>query len=199
MHQRFEALITSGHLTVIEQIDVPAVAERRSPIPNAFDSGRIGEWLRKIVAQDGSLWRHQSLGLAEIDEGSNVVLATSTASGKSLVFQTAIFKEILEGGGKAIVFYPLKALLADQLSHWRRLARMLGLSEDIVGELHGQVLADEDWGVSKTLASLSLPQTYCKHGSCGKFLRPYSKNSFVQYALLSWTKLMFMNQYSVAT
>jgi DEAD/DEAH box helicase domain-containing protein len=129
MHQRFEALITSGHLTVIEQIDVPAVAERRSPIPNAFDSGRIGEWLRKTVAQDGSLWRHQSLGLAEIDEGSNVVLATSTASGKSLVFQTAIFKEILEGGGKAIVFcLPINSAIGDGWQECWAYRRILSVS-----------------------------------------------------------------------
>jgi DEAD/DEAH box helicase domain-containing protein len=143
MQRNFEELIRTGQLTIVEQINVPPAAERRLPLPEAFDSGPIGEWLRKSVAADGSLWRHQSLALAEIDEGSNVVLATGTASGKSLVFQAAVFKELIQGQGKAIVFYPLKALLADQLSHWNRLAKSLGLPDGTVAELHGQILPDE--------------------------------------------------------
>ncbi len=70
-------------------------------------------------------------------------LSTGTASGKSLIFQTAIAKELTEGDGKAIVLYPLKALLADQLARWKILASELGLPENAVAELHGQVLPDE--------------------------------------------------------
>jgi DEAD/DEAH box helicase domain-containing protein len=143
MRRSFEELIRTGQLTIVERIDVPPRPERREPLPQAFASGPIGEWLRKSLAHDGSLWRHQSLALAEIDDGSNIVLATGTASGKSLVFQAAVFKELLHGQGKAIVLYPLKALLADQLSHWNRLAKSLGLSDGTIAELHGQVLADD--------------------------------------------------------
>jgi DEAD/DEAH box helicase domain-containing protein len=103
MQQGFEHLISTGQLNVVERFDVPARPEQRLSIPEAFATGPVGEWLHKYVAPDGSLWRHQSLALAEIDEGSNVVLATSTASGKSLVFQTAVFKELLQGHGKALV------------------------------------------------------------------------------------------------
>src|SRR5581483_9975720 len=82
-------------------------------------------------------------GLNSISEGLNVVVSTGTASGKSLIFQTAIAKELTEGDGKAIVLYPLKALLSDQLARWKALASELGLPENAVAELHGQVLPDE--------------------------------------------------------
>ncbi len=138
-----ERLIDAGQLTVVERIDVPAREERRTPIPEAFRKGRVGQWLASGNAADGSLWRHQSMALAEIEHGANVVVATSTASGKSLIFQTAILRELLDGQGKAIVLYPLKALLADQLSRWKSLAKEVGLPDSAVAELHGQVLPDE--------------------------------------------------------
>jgi DEAD/DEAH box helicase domain-containing protein len=155
MQQGFEHLVSTGQLNVVERFDVPPRPERRLPIPDSFATGAIGEWLHKHVAPDGSLWRHQSLALAEIDEGSNVVLATGTASGKSLVFQTAVFKELLQGRAKALVLYPMKALLADQLSHWKRLAGSLGLPETTVAELHGQVLPDERIEAVKTARVLT--------------------------------------------
>ncbi|MCC6776078.1 MAG: DEAD/DEAH box helicase, partial [Hyphomicrobiales bacterium] len=143
MDKSFAELVDDGLVTVVESIEVPPLSERRLPVPAAFASGQVGEWLRGTVSGDGSLWRHQAMALAEIEEGSNVVLATGTASGKSLVFQSAIFKEILQGKGKALVLYPLKALLADQLAKWKEIALALGLPEGTIAELHGQVLPDE--------------------------------------------------------
>lgn len=143
MKSRFEEVISSGLVSVVERIDIPPRAERRLAIPSDFAEGQIGQWLSKHVGRDGSLWRHQSLALASIADGLNVVVSTGTASGKSLVFQTAIAKELVEGDGKAIVLYPLKALLSDQLARWKKLAGELGLPQSVVAELHGQVLADE--------------------------------------------------------
>jgi DEAD/DEAH box helicase domain-containing protein len=143
MRRAFQELVSGGQLTIVERIDVPPRQERRAAVPEGFTEGVIGKWLRASIAADGSLWRHQSLALAEIDEGSNVVVATSAASGKSLIFQAAVFKEFLQGEGKAIVLYPLKALLADQLSRWKRIASDLGFPDGTVAELHGQILADE--------------------------------------------------------
>jgi DEAD/DEAH box helicase domain-containing protein len=49
----------------------------------------------------------------------------------------------LSARGKALVLYPLKALLADQFVKWKRLADDFGLPDGTVAELHGQVLPDE--------------------------------------------------------
>ncbi|RWN51711.1 DEAD/DEAH box helicase [Mesorhizobium sp.] len=83
------------------------------------------------------------MALDKIAGGSNVVIATGTASGKSLIFQLAIMRELLEGDGLAIVVYPLKALLSDQLARWRSLMREFGLPANTVAELHGDVRMDE--------------------------------------------------------
>ncbi|WP_257168738.1 DEAD/DEAH box helicase [Bradyrhizobium sp. SRS-191] len=143
MKSRFEEVISAGLVSVVEAIHIAPRAERLLPIPPEFSGGVIGQWLDKQVAKNGSLWRHQSLALESIGDGLNVVVSTGTASGKSLIFQAAIAKELTEGDGKAIVLYPLKALLSDQLARWKKLAAELGLPENAVAELHGQVLADE--------------------------------------------------------
>ncbi|HEY8294781.1 MAG TPA: DEAD/DEAH box helicase, partial [Micrococcaceae bacterium] len=94
------------------------------------------EWVHPdIVAAYGSLgvhepWRHQVLGASAAHEGRHVVIATGTASGKSLAYQLpaldAVHRaelRVLENPGKidpagAVALYlsPTKALAADQLN-----------------------------------------------------------------------------------
>ena len=56
---------------------------------------------------------HQSLGLEAHARGENVVIATGTASGKSLVFQAAMIRELLGGEGRVLLMFPQKALVVD--------------------------------------------------------------------------------------
>jgi len=138
MRNKFQKLVDTGEVTIIETIEVAPRPERRLRVPESFREGPIGEWITASgVGSGGSLWRHQSLALEAIDRGSNIVVATGTASGKSLVFQLAVVRELLQGDGKAIILYPLKALLSDQLNRWRRVAKELGFPESVVAELHG--------------------------------------------------------------
>ena len=51
---------------------------------------------------------------AGVLEGKNVVLASPTASGKTLVAELAILKSILEKGGKALYLTPLRALASEK-------------------------------------------------------------------------------------
>ncbi len=136
--EKFQGLVEDGGLDVVERIDVAPRQERRLPLAAHYLEGRLGAWVARTLP-DGSAWRHQSIALERIDAGSNVVVATGTASGKSLIFQFAVMREMLEGTGCAIVVYPLKALLADQLQRWKVLAGELGLPEGTVQELHGDV------------------------------------------------------------
>lgn len=139
----FEALIGDGSLTIIETIETPSRPERVRELPAAFRHGPIGEWLEHKLGRSETAWNHQSLALEKIDRGANVVVATGTASGKSLVFQLAVLRELIEDDGKAIVVYPLKALLADQLARWRELVHEFGLPANTVAEIHGDVLMDD--------------------------------------------------------
>jgi len=74
-------------------------------------------------------WRHQAVAAEAAHEGTHVVLATGTASGKSLAYQLAALSTIRESRGRrgergATTLYlaPTKALAQDQLARLRELA-----------------------------------------------------------------------------
>ncbi|MGN6363791.1 DEAD/DEAH box helicase [Asticcacaulis taihuensis] len=138
----FESLLPDD-LELVETLTMAPREERYRPIPKEYISGPLRSWLLDGVGVNGTLWSHQSLALELLYRGKNVVVATGTASGKSLIFQVAVAHEMLSSDGRALVLYPLKALLSDQLTRWRKLAKQLGLPENTVAELHGGVLPEK--------------------------------------------------------
>ncbi len=86
------------------------------------------EVLRAVEAklQGRSLYKHQTDALRLVlgDPGENVVVATGTSSGKTLCFQLPILDTLLRDpspGLRAVIIYPLNALVNDQLDEWERL------------------------------------------------------------------------------
>ena len=72
------------------------------------------------------LYRHQTEAIDLIRGGRDVVVATPTASGKSLIYNLPVFSEIMQGeGAKALYLFPLKALAQDQLRAVDNLAEHL--------------------------------------------------------------------------
>jgi helicase len=57
---------------------------------------------------------------AGVLDGKNVVLASPTASGKTLVAELAILKSILENGGKALYLTPLRALASEKYEDFQK-------------------------------------------------------------------------------
>lgn len=145
MLDAFKVELEKGNrLDVIERLELPARAERRTPIPNPYRTGAVGRWLLSDEALKGNLWRHQALALEAFSSGNNVVLATGTASGKSLMFQAATIKTLeADDEARVLVFYPLKALAADQDVSWRRTLKRAGLPQRWVASLTGDVLPAE--------------------------------------------------------
>ncbi|GAB3229882.1 DEAD/DEAH box helicase [Glycomyces halotolerans] len=79
------------------------------------------EWVpdevRQAVADQGivRLWPHQAEAATHAFEGHDVVVATGTASGKSLAYLLPILAEAAGGGdGRTLYLAPTKALAADQ-------------------------------------------------------------------------------------
>jgi DEAD/DEAH box helicase domain-containing protein len=129
--------------SIIEQIDLPARAEKREPAPAAYLKGRVGQWLNAPPFARG-LWTHQSEALRQFESGANVVISTGTASGKSLAFQAAALRLLEEDPNAAVlVFYPLKALVSDQLVSWRTALKRADYPIEAVARIDGDVLPDE--------------------------------------------------------
>ncbi|MDE6734114.1 MAG: DEAD/DEAH box helicase, partial [Desulfovibrio sp.] len=90
-------------------------AENRRPWPAAV-SRLLGE--RGI-----RLYVHQALATDHIRAGHSVVVATPTASGKSLIYNLPVLeRHLLDPDARALYLFPLKALAQDQLAALNGLA-----------------------------------------------------------------------------
>jgi DEAD/DEAH box helicase domain-containing protein len=93
----------------------PSVRPFAEDVPEIL-VGRLG-----LLGIDG-LYPHQADALRALDAGRNVVLATGTASGKSLVYQVAAATAALTvPKATALFLFPTKALARDQLRSVRAL------------------------------------------------------------------------------
>ena len=93
---------------------IPAQRGRFAPLPAALDP-RLG----RALASQGihQLYQHQEAAVQSALAGENVVIATSTASGKSLCYGLPVLHGLLGGGhGRALYLFPTKALAHDQLA-----------------------------------------------------------------------------------
>lgn len=73
-----------------------------------------------------ALYKHQTDALKLILDGKNAVIATGTSSGKTLCYQIPILDDLLSNsspGLRAIIIYPLNALVNDQLSEWEEMLK----------------------------------------------------------------------------
>lgn len=78
-------------------------------------------------------YAHQAEAIAAAQAGRDVVLATSTASGKSLCFQVPIVEAALaDPQARALLLFPTKALARDQVRSLRELAAP-GAPQGLVG------------------------------------------------------------------
>ncbi|HEV3475057.1 MAG TPA: DEAD/DEAH box helicase [Actinomycetota bacterium] len=91
--------------------DAEPVPDLPSPIPERL----------QLLGIEG-LYPHQREGLRHLSEGRNVVVATGTASGKTLVYDLAFAKAAVEDPRSTALFvFPTKALARDQLRQIRDL------------------------------------------------------------------------------
>jgi DEAD/DEAH box helicase domain-containing protein len=82
--------------------------------------------LRKALGKVGveKLYNHQAQAIDAVREGHSVVMATSTASGKTLCYNLPVLEVIIaDWRAKALYLFPTKALAQDQLRSLRELTR----------------------------------------------------------------------------
>jgi DEAD/DEAH box helicase domain-containing protein len=79
------------------------------------------------AAGAGQLYTHQAEAINAALDGQHVVVATSTASGKTLCFNAPVLEALARDPlARALYIYPTKALAQDQLAKWQALVRGSG-------------------------------------------------------------------------
>ena len=104
--------------------------------------GRLGRPLsppvqRALVAIGAErLYAHQAAAITAALAGHHVVVATSTASGKTLCFNIPVLEALATDPlARALYIYPTKALAQDQLGKWHALVKGAG---DSIERYHHQ-------------------------------------------------------------
>ncbi len=94
------------------------------------------------------LYDHQAAAIEAVRDGDDVVLATETASGKSLAYTVPAFEAAMDGGGRTLYVAPQNALIADQEESLSTLARDLGFASGVsVASYTGRLSRAEKRGV----------------------------------------------------
>ena len=144
MYDVIRQLLDEDTFSVVERFHLGGRAAQYGPIPRFLFDSRVGlhvhAQFKASATKNRPLWKHQTQALEALGRGENVVVSTGTASGKSLVFRSLAFhKTLMTPRGRTLVFYPLKALAADQLLGWQRMARELDLDDTYVGRIDGSI------------------------------------------------------------
>ena len=140
MLKEFQCLIDGNIVPCVDRLELPGRSERSEPVPDNYRSGSPGRWLMNDEKLGGRLWLHQAKAMKIAAERRNLVISTGTASGKSLIFQSAAFRMLdMDDEAAVIVFYPLKALSNDQLMSWRRAAELAGFREQDIVKVDGDI------------------------------------------------------------
>jgi DEAD/DEAH box helicase domain-containing protein len=92
-------------------------------------------------------YAHQAEAINNLNAGHNVVVATSTSSGKSLIYQIPVLHELeRDPNARAMYIFPTKALAQDQRRSLKEMMRyMTGLEDTIVETFDGDTpMADRN-------------------------------------------------------
>ena len=149
------------------RVSIPINPERLDNAPAAIAGGPA--WpITGSAAHGQALWLHQANALHELEQGNNIAMATSTASGKTLVFQLWTLHQLAQDPeATALVFYPTKALANDQARRWRESCRTLGLDGNAVGQIDGDVSVSKRDGIMNESRIILATPTCATPGCCG--------------------------------
>ncbi|HJP69093.1 MAG TPA: DEAD/DEAH box helicase, partial [Sphingomicrobium sp.] len=143
-----EEIIAATGAVVVEQFAIAPRPERLAALPPPYATRNMRRWFKKMTQREGKGYTHQVHALEAQELGSNVVLNTGTASGKTLAFLAPIIRNLLDDPfSKALLLYPQKALSADQCKRIRSALEEAGLPSDLVGVINGDVPASERFAI----------------------------------------------------
>ena len=122
----------AGQIVHIETI--PAREARLADLPEDLLPG-VAQFLDRLGID--RLYTHQGEAIRRLLDGGNVLLATGTASGKSLCYQVPVLQAMLEDpDATALFIFPAKALARDQSETWNHGVReLVGVAGEQAGSL----------------------------------------------------------------
>ncbi|MBD3255216.1 MAG: DEAD/DEAH box helicase [Candidatus Lokiarchaeota archaeon] len=98
---------------------------------------RLNHWIKQRKVK---LWVHQAKAINYIRSGKNTIIATSTASGKSLCYNLSVLEAILDDPKTtALYIFPTKALARDQYTVLSNFMRETRIKLNRVGVYDGDV------------------------------------------------------------
>ena len=119
---------------------IPAAEARTAPLPEELDPR-----LRAALPFDG-LYTHQRAAWDAAARGEHLILATGTASGKSLAFNLPVLDAVARNAkSRALYLYPTKALAQDQA----RALRELNAPNVRAAIYDGDTPTDRRWQIRK--------------------------------------------------
>jgi len=109
-----------------------------------FNQLELSTYSKKFLSRlPNGIYNHQYLAIKEFLQGKHVSIATSTASGKSLIFQISAIELLSRNpNAKILAIYPLKALAHEQEKKWKEVVAECGISVQI-GRIDGSVSQTE--------------------------------------------------------
>ncbi len=120
---------------VVMEAQLPSRAATHVPIPDGLH-GQVAAALGKLGLS--RLYTHQAEAFARARDGQDIVVATPTASGKSLAYNLPVLDALARAPeARALYLFPTKALSRDQEHSLRGILRDTGLD-------HGAVTYDGD-------------------------------------------------------
>ena len=139
----FQDFFDSKHWNVVDVLKTEPRPAELLPVDD-LPLSAAGRTFLDTLYPNG-IYRHQKQALSESLEGKNVCMVTGTASGKSLVFQTAAIDLLArDPNARIMAIYPMKALGNEQRDRWQTALIGAGLGdansvETLVGRIDGNV------------------------------------------------------------
>ncbi|MFZ5564640.1 MAG: DEAD/DEAH box helicase [Thermodesulfobacteriota bacterium] len=129
-----QSLVTSPRMAgeVVYHAALEPEPGRTAPVPQRADNG---DFFSALGIH--GLYTHQAEGISRILAGENVVVATPTASGKTLIYNIPVLQRLRENPSvRALYLYPLKALARDQLRAFLETAEAAGMGETVSAAIY---------------------------------------------------------------
>jgi DEAD/DEAH box helicase domain-containing protein len=142
LERLIDAIGERGEVEIAAQHRVTARSGSYGAWPSTLDDRLLAALRqRDLVAP----YRHQEISCNATFGGRDVVIATGTASGKSLCYQIPILDAALrDPNARALLLFPTKALARDQCESLRELVRALGPHTSVgVAPFDGDTPPDE--------------------------------------------------------